>query len=195
MEYKTKLLGKLRPRITLQKFWSFIWGFVSALILVILGSYVSSNYFPTPYINPVILAVVMVIFSGSVGLYFAEFWKDSDDSIAVSFGFLIVLFGAIAILLYTNKLISLMLAFGFFFGLAFVLSGHVNDTTQVIAFFRKLLKKFSWYIFGLELTASYEIPLFQKVLNIHNAIIMLAIAIPYVLFVIIVYYYIDKKSM
>jgi len=186
-------INEITHKLTIQKFWALIWGFVSALILIILGSYVSSNYFPAPYVNPVILAVVMVIFSGTVGLYFAEFWKESEDSIAVSFGFLIVLFGSMVILLHSDNLISLMLALGFFFGLAFVLSGHVNDTDRVITFFRKLLKKFSWYIFGLELTASYEIPLFQKVLNVQNVLLMLSLAVPYIIFVLIVYFYVDRK--
>ena len=188
-----KYIDKITANFTKEKIYSFFWGFVSALILIILGYYISSNYYPAPFINPVILAIVMVIFSGTVGLYFAEFLVASENNTAVSFGFLIVLFGSMAILLYSNELIALMLALGFFFGLTFVLSGHVNDSKKVISIFRKLLKKFSWYIFGLELTASYEIPLFQKVLNIKNIVLMLSLAIPYIIFVIIIYVYIDKK--
>lgn len=188
-----KCKDKITANFPKEKIYSFFWGFVSALILIILGYYISSKYYPTPFINPVILAIVMVIFSGTVGLYFAEFLVASENDTAVSFGFLIVLFGSMAILLYSNELIALMLALGFFFGLTFVLSGHVNDSKKVIFIFRKLLKKFSWYIFGLELTASYEIPLFQKVLTVKNIVLMLSLAIPYIIFVIIIYAYIDKK--
>jgi uncharacterized membrane protein YeaQ/YmgE (transglycosylase-associated protein family) len=189
-----KLTDKFAPKFTIQKFMSFFWGFISALILIVLGGFIASSYFPTPYVNPVILAIVLLIFSGTVGLYFAEFWKETGDSIAMSFGFLVVLFGAMIFLFHTNTTTTYMLPLGFFFGLTFVLSGHVNDSKKIINLFRQLLRKVSWYIFGLELTASYEIPLFQKVLDIRNIVLMLTVGILYIVFVIVVFYYVDKKT-
>ncbi|MCL5888649.1 MAG: hypothetical protein M1597_01650 [Candidatus Thermoplasmatota archaeon] len=189
-----ELIKETKSKYHPEKYFSFFWGFISALILIVLGNYLSSRYFPTPYVNPVILPIVLLIFSGTVGLYFAEFWKGTEDSIAMSFGFLIVLFVAMVFLFYTNSITTYMLLLGFLFGLTFVLSGHVNDTEKIISLFHKLLKKFSWYIFGFDLTASYEIPLFQKVLNIRNFALMVFVGILYIVFVIIVFYYVDKKS-
>lgn len=180
------------------KIWSFIWGVVSASIFVVLGYYFSTTYKLDPYTYPIVLYVVLIIFSGTVGLYFADFWKNNEDSIALSFGFLLVLLISTIFLLWDKVIVDILLLLGFLFGFAFVMSGAVVKQEQILKFLKKLLKKFSWYIFGLELTTSFEIPLFQKVINlnevnIENTVLITVIGVAYIAFVVVVNKYIRDQ--
>ncbi len=181
-----------------KRIWSFIWGIVSASILVVIGFYVSTAYILKPYTYPVVLYIVLTIFAGSVGLYFADFWKNNENSIALSFGFLLVLLISTIALFWNKALVDILLLLGFFFGFAFVMSGAVDNSQLIQVFFRKLLKKFSWYLFGLELTSSFEIPLFQKIinskgLNAPNIILITIVGMAYIVFVVVVYKYINSQ--
>ena len=44
-----KYIDRITANFTKEKIYSFFWGFVSALILIILGYYISSNYYPAPF--------------------------------------------------------------------------------------------------------------------------------------------------
>lgn len=145
-----------------------------------------------------VLYIVLTIFAGSVGLYFADFWKNNENSIALSFGFLLVLLISTIALFWNKALVDILLLLGFFFGFAFVMSGAVDNSQLIQVFFRKLLKKFSWYLFGLELTSSFEIPLFQKIinskgLNAPNIILITIVGMAYIVFVVVVYKYINSQ--
>lgn len=181
-----------------EKIWSFIWGVVSAAILVVLGYYFSNTYILEPYTYPAVLYVVLTIFSGSVGLYFADFWRNNQGGIALSFGFLLVLLISTIFLLWDKAIVDILLLLGFFFGFAFVMSGAVDKPKQIQKFLKKLLKKFSWYIFSLELTTSFEIPLFQKVINlnevnIENTVLITVIGVAFIAFVVVVHNYISDQ--
>lgn len=198
-KYRQLSPASMTDRIKNQKLWSFIWGVVASAILVIFGYFFTKYYGITPFTYPLELYIVVTIFSATVGLYFAGFWMTNSGSTSVLFGFLLVLFVASVFLLHNDALTNYLFVLGFLFGFSFVLSGAIDKQAYVAIFLKRLLRKFSWYIFGLQLTSSFEIPLFQKLLvsnvvDIANAALIIMFGCLFIIFVVLVHKYIDSKS-
>lgn len=197
---KGKLLSKVVERFKNKEFfWSLIFGIIIALVLVIFGNIVLSSAGLFPYTSPLELYFVIFILSATTGLYFANFWIENDNSIAILLGFLMVMFISIITIFYKITTFDFLLLFGFLLGFTFVRSGAINKSIIVTTFLKKFLRKFSWYLFGLQVTASYEIPVFNKILDTknylsENFILGVIIAVLFILFVIFVYKYIDKQA-
>jgi hypothetical protein len=198
---KGKLRSKVAERFKNKEFfWSFILGIIIALVLVIFGNIVLSSAGLFPYTDPLELYFVIFILSATTGLYFANFWTENDNSVAILLGFLAVMFLSLITIFYKITTFDILLILGFWLGFAFVKSGATNkNSIKVTIYLNKFLRKFSWYLFGLQVTASYEIPVFNKILDTknylsENFILGVIIAVLFILFVIFVYKYIDKQA-
>ncbi|MCL5989669.1 MAG: hypothetical protein M1166_04995 [Candidatus Thermoplasmatota archaeon] len=197
MKFKDVLNGLLKNKA---RFHSFVWGFAAALLLVLPGSFIISYYRLAYFSVPIAEYVGVIIFIGSVGVYFGQFWKNDDESVASVFGFLLVLMITFIIFSYQQALVDGILVVSFLFGFEFVVSGRYDKTDKMNMSLRKFLSKTSWYLFSLELMVSFELPLFDKIISYKIVSptelgFVLGLAVLYILFVLYVHYYIDRQSV
>lgn len=176
-------------------FWSFIWGIMIASIIIVFGSYILGSFGVEPFAYSLELDLVILFLSITTGLYFASFWSEEDNSQAILLGFSAVIFLSILVIFYQIKITDILIALGFLFGFSFVRSGAIEKSINVISYLKRFFKKFTWYILGLQVTASYEVPLFNKILSTKNYlslnfIVGVVIAVLFITFVILINKYI-----
>lgn len=176
-------------------FWSFIWGIMIASITIVFGSYILVSFGVEPFAYLLELDIVILFLSITSGLYFASFWSEEDNSQAILLGFSAVIFLSILVIFYQIKVTDILIALGFVFGFSFVRSGAIDKSINVISYLKKFFKKFTWYILGLQVTASYEVPLFNKILSTKNYlslnfIVGFVMAVLFIAFVILINKYI-----
>ncbi len=170
-------------------FWSFIWGVSIAILIIYVGNLIISASGIIPFESSTELNIVILFFSVTTGLYFAGFWSEKDNSEAILLGFSTVIFLSVLFIFHTIKNTDALIVIGFLFGFAFVRSGAINKSLDVISYLKKFFRKFTWYILGIQVTASYEIPLFNKILSTKNYLSLnflvgLVIAFVFIVFVV-----------
>jgi hypothetical protein len=193
---QSKILSVLLKKFSdKQFFWAFIWGIMIALIIIVFGGYILSSFGFEPFANSLELDIVILILSITTGLYFASFWSEEDNSQAILLGFSAVIFLSMLVIFYRIRISDVLIALGFLFGFSFVRSGAIDKSINVISYLKKFFKKFTWYVLGLQVTASYEIPMFNKILITKNYlslnfIVGIVIAVLFIAFVVLINRYI-----
>lgn len=85
-------------------------------------------------------------------------------------------------------------------GISSVQSGLLDGSKQVQKGARIFLRKVGWYLFGLQVTASYEIPLFQVVLSKTNSndigttLALVFLSGGLILYFVLIHRYIEGRS-
>ena len=176
-------------------FWSFIWGIAIALTIIVSGSIILGGLGVKPLANSLELDIVILFLSITAGLYLSSFWSEEDNSQAILLGFSTVIFLSILKIFYQIEITDIVIAVGFLFGFSFGRSGAIDKSINVISYLKVFFKKVTWYILGLQVTGSYEYPLFKKIMNTKNYLSLnfwvgLVIGILFIIFVISINKYI-----
>jgi len=176
-------------------FWSFIWGIAIALTIIVSGSIILGGLGVEPFAYSLELDIVILFLSITTGLYFSSFWSEEDNSQAILLGFSAVIFLSILKIFYQIEITDIFIAVGFLFGFSFGRSGAIDKSINVIRDLKLFFKKVTWYILGLQVTGSYEYPLFNKIMNTKNYLSLnfwvgLVIGILFIIFVISINKYI-----
>lgn len=196
---QNKAVSVLLTRFSDKKFfWSFIWGVSIAILIIFLGNFILSMSGIVPIDYSLEINMVILFFSITTGLYFASFWSGEDNSQAILLGFSTVIFLSVLVIFYTIKITDILIAIGFIFGFSFVRSGAIEKSFDVIIYLKKFFKKITWYIMGLQVTVSYEVPLFNKILNTKNYLsinflVGIIIAVLFIAFVVAINKYIKVE--
>jgi|ACXJ01.1.fsa_nt_gi hypothetical protein len=139
------------------------------------------------------------VFSGTLGFYLASVWGEQDDAMLFLFGLLSIPMLFLITVAYKDLYQDVTIFIGFLVGFSLVMSGVIKKQLDIWKFAEKFYKKLSWYFFGTGLTASFELPIVQKIIsfkatNIISLSLLVLIAVAFSFYLFLIHKYIDTAS-